>query len=157
METEYEGNDILSIEADGTMKGGKFTGTVDVEIGKTKIITMEFTGFDIDAYKEGYPKGKVEIELGELAKQIVGGKYAQTLKPSLEINFNCSEKKSEIDIEVYALSQNVGSIEFTSQTMKAESISMPEDTVDDVRVWMQGFDLTKLEAILKKSGIPLFN
>lgn len=154
---DMDGNEMFLIGGKGTKKNDKFTGEISIEVMQKEMVNLKFTDFDVKSYKEGYPKGTIEIELDGVLS-LVAGRVEQSGLPgvtsaSVILDFDCSKKKTAITVTVEALGFEIGEISFTASKSKAEKLTMPKDTTDDIEEWASNISLDALTDILKDSGL----
>ncbi len=147
---------IARIEGKGNVNRDKFTGQADVFISGYELLSLDFTDFNFKSLEEGYPQGTVEIELDGIVSLLLDKSPllgAVNTNACLTFEFDCSKRNTDVKITVDAMNMKFGTISWTQEKSKVESISFPSDTEDDLYKWLQKTDTNKLIENLKKTGL----
>lgn len=149
--------DLLKLEGHGNKSGDAFTGSIDLVFKDTEMMSLKFTDFDFEAFIEGYPKGKVEVELDGALKFIFGGRVQNNVmssaSASLKFEFDCTKKKTVASMAVKFMGLEVGEISINQTKSRAEKITLPAETEDNLTEWVKDIEIDKIKDNLEDSGL----
>jgi len=159
-ETDGALNIKLSLEGEGTLKKGEFSGEIKVKTMGLSVVRMELREFDLKELLMGRPKGTMEITTAATLNRVFKtleeekGLPLTNLKMILELK---TDKKGPMAVlSMEGGNMSYGSLSCRRTVVKGEKFSLPEESIsaEDLTERLEGlWETTSLMPKLKKLGI----
>ena len=159
-ETDGALNIKLSLEGEGTLKKGEFSGEIKVKTMGLSVVRMELREFDLKELLMGRPKGTMEITTAATLNRVFKtleeekGLPLTNLKMVLELK---TDKKGPMAVlSMEGGNMSYGSLSCRRTVAKGEKFSLPEESIsaEDLTERLEGlWETTSLMPKLKKLGI----
>ena len=158
---------VASISGKGTEKGGKKTGTFEINYGGMTVCDVEVTDFDTDDLDDGLLNGSFLIIPNKQLITTALGSQAQAYSSILndfdgiEFKFDSSKKSGTVVMNVLYKGETFAGLVTTGKETDSDKVDVPSDgdlvdvtDSDELAEYLEDLDFDKLVDALKDAGVP---
>lgn len=156
--TELRIPNVISLGGVGTLKGDVISGEYDVTLRDNAAMKLTVTDLDLGRAKDGYVNGTFCAVPNAALWEKLGANNAFLQKlaahePTLELTLATSRNRCDATVYAYKGESVLIGLEFDGKIGRAETVELPENTVD-ISAWLDGAEGETVQEKLTNAGLP---